>query len=247
VSSSVVSSAEPSPAKGSAASIAVPGGTYTVGVAGENHPSVGLPRHVVVLEPFRLDVTEVTVGAYRECVLAGVCSGEGLEGHRACNWQKAGRESHPINCIAYSQAHAYCSWKGQRLPTEEEWEVAAMLDYPGDYAMDVVKACHAGSECFAPVNACAPDAGTCPVGTHPLNASRLGLQDLLGNVAEWTEGHFCTGKPPWCRAHVLRGNTWASSQYESRTVRMLGPDAPPVPDLRRALPVIGFRCASRAR
>ena len=68
--------------------------------------------------------TEVTVRQYRTCVDAKVCSKpETRQDH--CNWDKRGKEDHPVNCINWHQAKAYCESVGKRLPTEAEWEKAA--------------------------------------------------------------------------------------------------------------------------
>ena len=82
------------------------------------------PGRRVYLDSFSIDKTEVTVAEYRRRVQAGRCKSEGLrmpyyrmQFYRkkeqpkwawACNWGKGGRESHPINCVDWNQAKAYC-------------------------------------------------------------------------------------------------------------------------------------------
>src|SRR5690606_5291248 len=86
-----------------------------------------------------------TVDDYARCVDEGGCKpadtapsypkGEGQsdddheKGLKAyaelCNWEKTGRGDHPINCVDWYRAEAYCKHLDQRLPTEAEWELAA--------------------------------------------------------------------------------------------------------------------------
>ncbi len=42
-----------------------------------------------------------------------------------CNAGVPGREKQPVNCVTIQQARQYCQWRGGRLPTRAEWELAA--------------------------------------------------------------------------------------------------------------------------
>src|SRR5262249_14179368 len=115
--------------------IAVPAGSFRIGSPeGEGSPSEH-PQHEVTLSAYCIDRTEVTVAAYEACVAAKGCSAaprtvnwtsysaEDVERYsRWCN--RNDRPDHPINCVDWNQAVAYCTWKGRRLPTEAEWEYA---------------------------------------------------------------------------------------------------------------------------
>ena len=141
---------------------------------------------------FKLDVTEVTVAAYAACVKAGRCTEPGT-GDR-CNWRQGGKEQHPINCVNWNQAVAFCTAQGKRLPSEEEWEWAASnggrTQFPwGNNSPDDTHAKWRSSD------------GTSPVGTHPAGATASGLQDLSGNVREWTASADGSYK-------VIRGGSW---------------------------------------
>ena len=102
---------------------------------------------------------------------------------------------HPVGQLAYTDAAAYATWAGRRLPTEAEWEYAARGGATTTYAW--------GDEV-------APDGrlmantwqgrfpyrndgalgwvGTSPVGAFPANG--FGLLDMIGNVWEWTTTPF---------------------------------------------------------
>jgi formylglycine-generating enzyme required for sulfatase activity len=167
---------------------------------------------------FKLDVTEVTVSAYAACVAAGTCTEPDTGGK--CNWRVTGKEQHPINCVSWMQANAYCQEQGKRLPTGQEWQFAASnggrTQYPwGDSSPDLIRA-KWGS----------PD-GTSPVGTHPAGATQSGLQDLSGNVFEWT-----------AERGEIRGGSWnyAYEEYLRASYRYRV-------DATDRSGSIGFRCA----
>jgi formylglycine-generating enzyme required for sulfatase activity/transposase-like protein len=227
-----------------------------------------------------LDRHEVTAAAYAQCVSGGHCAAARRESalpevalspgarRRAlsafaaqCNSGAGSRGQHPMNCVTYEEAEAYCQWRGGALPSEDEWDFAAAgvrgRPYPwGNEAPGpgLVNAC--GSECkswyglqslqgvFEGVMYEGGDgyAGTAPVGSFPGGASPEGIVDLIGNVAEWTAGRVevYDGEPGTdaIASHVVRGGAFTSSQAAL---------APPV--LRLYLSgserdrSVGFRCS----
>jgi serine/threonine-protein kinase len=198
------------------------------------------PGRTVYLDAFKIDKTEVTVTKYDQCVKAGKCSALGT-----CNWRQRREENHPIDCVDWKQAVAFCRWDGnKRLPTEAEWEKAARGTdgrvYLWGNMWDPKRA-----------NADEIDDGfkyTAPVGSFPADVSPYGAFDMAGNVSEWTQDWY--GKKYYQNAlaknprgpergewKVLRGGSWLSP---ARDVR--------VATRRRSEPgggydYIGFRCA----
>jgi formylglycine-generating enzyme required for sulfatase activity len=224
----------------SAGMVRIAGGTFQMGAS---DISIAEPVTTVTLSGYSMDRTEVTVAAYRACVLAGQCSAEKLD---SCapwgNWGVADKEQHPINCVDWGQAKAYCEAQGKRLPTEAEWEFGARgkdsWKYPwGDQAPDASLAKWNSQD------------GTAPVGTHTAGASPFGLQDMAGNVWEWVEDAY--GAYPGGTAtnptqgsgqyRVSRGGSWGVKDAAGLrgAVRFQRP-----PGLRADF--LGFRCASGA-
>ena len=172
------------------------------------------PQRQVRSAAFCMDMTEVTVRAYRACTAAGRCSEpdpfrEGIGGWSStfCNWGRSGTETHPVNCVDWNQARNYCAWAGGRLPTEAEWEYAARGSenrrYPwGNASLDSSRANLCGSECTEALRAgrfynFTGMAGwtdgwglTAPVGSFPAGNTPDGLQDMGGNVGEWVEDGY---------------------------------------------------------
>ncbi len=75
----------------------------------------------------------------------------------------------PVCHISYYEADAYARWKGKRLPTEAEWEIAAKNSTNDNNTL--------GNECFRPL----------PAKTS--KKSNVILQ-TLGDVWEYTQSPF---------------------------------------------------------
>ena len=235
------------------------------------------PVHPVKIASFALGKTEVTRGQFTQFVKAtGYNAGDkcwiidnGKYEERSGNWGSIGfmqTDNHPVVCTSWNDANAYTTWlarkTGQpyRLPTEAEWEYAARgktstARYWGEspnaactYAnvadksmKEVIKVANAwkGHNCKDGF------AYTAPVGSFKANA--YGLNDMLGNVWEWTQDNYhknYAGAPAdgsaWQdnkKNRVLRGGSWYDAP---RFVRSAGRDKA-VPTIR--YDNIGFRVA----
>ena len=123
--------------------VLVPGGEYTVGLDGNGEDAK--PAHRVTLSRYCLDALEVTTDAYKACSDVGDCKRAPLENRgerlspkdqkaadQMCNARDPGpRATYPINCVDWAMAARFCEARGERLPTEAEWEVAARLPDAG--------------------------------------------------------------------------------------------------------------------
>jgi formylglycine-generating enzyme required for sulfatase activity len=156
-------------------------------------------KTTVDVKPFCLDVHEATVADYAECLRAGRCT----QSHpNACNGPTIdfeGKDSHPIVCIDFAQAEAYCEFRHKRLPLDEEWEWAARggrkaSEFPWGSAPPDHQLCWTGPS--------GERRGTCPVGSF--DASSWGVHDLAGNVAEWTT----TRNDDHIPERSARGGSW---------------------------------------
>jgi formylglycine-generating enzyme required for sulfatase activity len=199
------------------------------------------PGRNVQVAAFQIDKTEVTVAAYRECVEAGSCSRPATD-RAACTWDQSGKEQHPINCVDWEQAKAYCQWADKRLPSETEWEKAARgtdrWKYPwGNQGYKTAKrvANIADETSGLQWKIDGYDDGhseTAPVGSYLDGASPYGALDMVGNVYEWTSDWYDSERT----YRSVRGGSWDSFPWRARASYRFGF----TPAERYNL---GFRCA----
>ena len=238
----------------------IPAGTFSMGDA-DTASNAAQPPHMVTLSAFCMDLTEVTVAAYRACVVAGSCvaasatvdwpgitAQQRRDGSTYCQANHTNVDQHPINCVDWDQAQAFCRFRGGQLPTEAQWEYAARGTdgriYPWGNAAPASQLCWSGVT---------QRTSTCPVQSYPGGNSPFGLFDMAGSVWEWTsdwyEGYTSpagsaipnpTG-PESGTSRVFRGGGWSStlpSLFRSaKRVR----NAP-----AGRIDFLGFRCARGA-
>ena len=134
---------------------------------------------------------------------------------------------HPVNHVSFKDAVAFCTWRGGRLPTNDEWEAAARGQNGPIYPW--------GDE-FEPDRANFSEYGlarTTRVGECARGVSPTGCFDLAGNVSEWTS-------PDETGAHYVRGGSYqeGGGLYG---LTFLGIRADP----ELVLPDVGFRYVLR--
>lgn len=134
----------------------------------------------------------------------------------------------PVMHVSWWEAEAFARFEGGRLPTEAEWEKAASwgpgADRPRTYPW--------GEEPPTPRRANLDHLawGPAPVGSYPAGASAYGVEQLLGDVYEWTSSPFVAYPgfsafpyPEYSEVffdepdfRVLRGASWATSSEVAR-------------------------------
>jgi len=178
--------------------------------------------------------TEVTHAQYAACVTRGAC--EAPSTFPGCNWEVLGTAEHPVNCVSWSAARAFCAWVGGRLPTGSEWDAAAtngsQTNFPWGDEKPTAERGHFMTFLlvtpYEPVRE-TPATRTTPAGSHPAGATKAGLQDMAGGVWEWTESESFGDKE-------LRGGSGEADKYGS--ISFVGRSGPTAWEN-----LMGFRCA----
>jgi len=223
--------------------VLVPAGPFVLGTDDPLALDNERPAHTVELPAFRIGRFPVTNGEYARFVADGGYAEPrwwsargwrhrveaGLE--RPQFWSADGSRrrfgvveqvpaDEPVQHVCFFEAEAYAAWAGARLPTEQEWEKACAWDpaagtrrrWPWGSAEPSPALANLGGGALRPA----------PVGTYPGGASAYGVEQLIGDVWEWTSSPIT----PWpgftpmlYRRYtepffggdyrVLRGGSWA--------------------------------------
>jgi formylglycine-generating enzyme required for sulfatase activity len=138
----------------------------------------------VSVEPFRIEVEEVSNRRYELCVDDGVCNPP----VSSSMYGQDGADNLPVTGVSAMQAQTFCIWIGRSLPSELQWVVAARGTdgrlFPwesGELPTKNHATLHLVQDGTLLVNE-----ELTSVGSNPLGASPEGAINLLGNAWEWT-------------------------------------------------------------
>jgi gamma-glutamyl hercynylcysteine S-oxide synthase len=224
----------------------IPGGKFILGVDAGSEPfslDNERPAHPVDVAPFWIGRVPVTNRQWSEFIAddgynrRDLWSARGWEHRveagleRPKFWTGAGTRrrfgieeevppDEPVQHICYFEAEAFARWAGARLPTEVEWEKACAWDpaqnarrtWPWGSSPPTAELTNLGGQGLRPA----------PAGAYPRGASAYGVEQMIGDVWEWTSSDFT----PWpgftpmiYRRYsepffggdykVLRGGSWA--------------------------------------
>jgi formylglycine-generating enzyme required for sulfatase activity len=221
-----------------------------------------LPPRDLMVPSFYVDLNEVTnqdfagwlerVNATVEddrvvaggVVVARLGAGSGLEAVAGHVRARPQLEKRPVVWVTWKGAQNYCQAAGRRLPTENEWELAARGPFHAlfPWGNDDPR-CDSAVYARAAGQACAAQGpGPLDVGSVENDHSLSGALDLAGNVAEWISDFYVgtdlpRGPVPW---RVAKGGAFDLPVEHLRSAHRL-----PVKE-DDARPDVGFRCAKGA-
>ncbi len=193
--------------------VAIPEGSFYMGSDdGEVNEK---PVHSVDVDGFYISETEVTFNQWQACFDDGGCSHLPDDN----GW---GRGNRPVINVSWGDTQEYMRWLRKktgiryRLPSEAEWEYAALAGSQKQYAMgDEISCEQAKYGAFS--GDCTGTKATVPVGSY--KANDFGLYDMHGNVWEWVgdcyySDYYGASKSSDTRkgsddcTRVLRGGSW---------------------------------------
>lgn len=202
--------------------------------------------HGLTIQPFFIDKFPVTNAQFKRFLDA--THYHPADDHNFLrDWQNGtfpqGWADKPVTWVSIEDARAYASWSGKRLPHEWEWQYAAQgadgRKYPWGSNKD--------PSAVPPPQTGRTITGPADVDAHPRGASPFGVQDLIGNVWNWTDEY----RDEHTRAAVLRGGSYYQAQgskwyfLQAYELTLHSKYLLMAPSLDRAA-TIGFRCVKDA-
>ncbi len=204
--------------------VRIPAGKFLMGSRDDNLLAYDdeKPQHTLDLPEFWMGRFPVTNALYAAFL--------GARKHPVKGW--AQKKDHPVVNVSWEDARSYCKWFNTtyaselkkrglivRLPTEAEWEKAARGEYGNEWPWGNefdAKKCNTNESGIG---------DTTPVGAYPQGASPFGVEDMAGNVWEWT--HTLAKAYPYQaddgredkksdENRILRGGSWYGDRKSAR-------------------------------
>jgi ergothioneine biosynthesis protein EgtB len=218
-------------------SIKIPGGIYKMGYSGNDFCyDIELPEHKVYLNDFQIENFPVTNAQYLEFIEVGgyddfsfwLSDGWDVAKKNEWNapmyWEKEDGEwftrdfvgkrkinpNEPVCHVSFYEAMAFCKWAGKRLPTEAEWEKAALWNdeensktiFPWGNQPPTQNHANLLDSCI----------WSCTnVGSYENGKSHYGCYQMIGDVWEWTSSEF-VGFPGFKSGFDEYNDKWFTNQ-----------------------------------
>jgi iron(II)-dependent oxidoreductase len=234
--------------------VEVPGGKFKLGAEADAVFMFDNEKfaHEVQVKPFSIARAAVTNAEFAEFIAAGGYQQDSYWSAEGLQWRQKNQASHPgywladgphnwvmrrfdqtiplppneaVIHISWHEADAYCRWAGLRLPTEIEWEVAALGEPDDRTGLAVNKRLYPwGNNPALPdqANLDGKALGCVDVAAFAAGDSAFGCRQMIGNVWEWTSDTFQPypgfsadaykeySSTLFGTTRVLRGGAWTS-------------------------------------
>jgi iron(II)-dependent oxidoreductase len=234
--------------------VSVPGGRFTIGAPTDTPFAFDneRPSHDVEVAPFQISKAPVTNAEFANFITENGYTNDRYWSVDGLKWRNESRAAHPLFwspdengkwCIrrfdqtiplpahepvihvCWYEAEAYAKWAGGRLPTECEWEVAALGERASDGTLAPTKRLYPWGDEPAGHTKANLDGyalGPVDVAAFPEGDSGFGCRQMLGNVWEWCADTFApySGFKPdayedysqvlFGNTKVLRGGAWTT-------------------------------------
>jgi iron(II)-dependent oxidoreductase len=226
--------------------VLIPAGEFVLGVDRDDEPASldnERPAHVVKVAAFRIDRFPVTNAEWQEFIDDGGYDVEkwwsdagwahrveadlsapmfwGADGsRRRFGYDEEIPPDEPVQHISFYEAEAFAAWSGARLPTEVEWEKACAWDPVARRRRRWPWGDEAPTRDHANLDGAA--LRPAPIGAYAKGASAYGVEQLIGDVWEWTTSTltpwpgftpmlYATYSEPFFGPdyRILRGGSWA--------------------------------------
>lgn len=179
------------------------------------------PNEYIEINAFYMDKSEVSLESYLDCIEVGVCDWLSVENeYMSFIGNPQMQIDIPVTGITYYDAAVYCAWREGRLPTEAEWEYAAVGStghvFSWGNSSENVPANFCDSNC--PIN---PDTRVddgfelfAPIESYLDGQSWAGIVNLSGNAPEWTSSRIIGGDGVFNDIRIVKGGSYLSPIHE---------------------------------
>jgi len=217
--------------------VKIDGGLYEMGYSGNDYCyDIEQPEHKVYLNDYEIENFPVTNGDYLEFMNDGGYDdfsfwlSDGWDAVKKNQWsapmyweKKDGvwftRDfvgerkidyNEPVCHVSFYEASAFCKWAGKRLPTEAEWEKAALWNNEKKEKTIFPWGNEQPSEKNA--NVLESYNWNCTkIGSYPKGESSYGCHQMIGDVWEWTSSEF-VGYPGFKSRFDEYNDKWFTNQ-----------------------------------